>query len=33
VLIFRPDPDGTAASITIGDPGGLEEAIRSLEAR
>lgn len=33
VLVFRPAADGTAIGITVGDPGGLEDAIRSLEAR
>jgi Effector Associated Constant Component 1 len=33
VLVFRPDPDGAAVGITVGGPGGLEDAIRSLEAR
>ncbi len=33
VLVFRPAADGTAIAITIGDRDGLEDAIRSLEAR
>jgi hypothetical protein len=32
VLVLRPAPDGSPVSTTIG-PGGLEDAIRVLEAR